>query len=101
MEDSEFVQIMVETWMYLKGLGDGRRADLSGRSLIGLNALKERLAKAILAALDFIGSELSGGDFIDADLAGVMFRKYGLTGANFHNVGLCRQSLPWLTARIA
>ena len=63
MEDSEFLQIMVETWMYLKGLGDGRRADLSGRSLIGLNALKERLVKAILAALDFIGSELSGSDF--------------------------------------
>jgi uncharacterized protein YjbI with pentapeptide repeats len=101
VEDSEFAQTTVETWMYLKGLGDGRRADLSGRFVIGLNALKERLAKAILASTDFIGSELSGGDFIDADLDGMVVRKYGLTGERFHNVDLWGQNLPWPPAWIA
>ena len=94
MEDSESAQTMVESRMYLKGLSDGRRADLSGRSLIGLNALKARLAKAILADIDFIGSELSDSYFTDADLAGVMFWKYGLTGAKFQHVDLWGQSLP-------
>ncbi|MDE0810287.1 MAG: pentapeptide repeat-containing protein [Alphaproteobacteria bacterium] len=101
MEDSEFAQTMDESRMYLKGLSDVRRENLSGRSLIGFNALKERLAKAILAGMDFIGSELSGSYFTDADLPGLMFWKYGLTGVKFHNVDLWGQSLPWPTNRIA
>lgn len=71
----------------------GRRADLSGRDLGGLNLAELDFKGADLSSSNLFGADLTDSNFEDANLSGVTLDRAVLVRVQFSNANLSRASI--------
>ena len=81
MEKENLDEILENHVRWLNG-DDGKRADLRGANLAGVNLEVADLCKANLRGANLSGADLSGAYMHEADLSGANLREADLSGAD-------------------
>ena len=99
----ELAEVIEKNGKWLKGLGGGERANLSGANLSGANLLMANLSKADLSGANLFkaylsranldGADLSGADLSGADLSGADLSWSNLSGADLSGANLFKANL--------
>ena len=87
------LHMLSEHHEWLKGKGDGQRANLSRLNLSGVNLSKKNLSHADLAEADLSKADLSGANLASANLVRAILRDANLNKANLSGADLSETDL--------